>query len=118
VLSKPFLINATPDSADRPRPTAAATEKRIAAVYRSPKKAGNRGTYLSELMMRANDELPDELQIRSLSHLHFLLFGWPKKPKQALVGGYLRSVIKLVPRMPKNVMFVRLKEGVRKGDLK
>lgn len=95
----------------------AVTEERIAVIYRSLKKAGRRGTYLSELLKRANEQLEPELQIRSLSHLHFLLFGWPKGPRSTIVGGYFRKAIERVPSTPKNATFVRLRAGVRKRDV-
>ena len=92
-------------------------QKRIAAVFISLKKAGRRGTYLSVLMAHANGRLDAELQIRTLSHLHYLLFGWTKRSRNTWVGGYLRPVIESVPGTPKNSRYVRLKTGVRKGDL-
>ena len=91
---------------------------RIAALYESLKKAGRHGAYLSALLQAANEGLPENQQIRSLSHLHFLLFGWPKKPTNVQVGGYLSNAIEPVPGTPRNVTYVRLKPGVRKRSLR
>jgi hypothetical protein len=95
----------------------AESQIRVSALYDSLKKAGRRGTYLSALLQAANERLPENQQIRSLSHLHFLLFGWPKKPTSVQVGGYLAGAVEAVPGTPRNVTYIRLKPGVRKKDV-
>jgi hypothetical protein len=91
---------------------------RASALYDSLKRAGRRGTYLSALLQAANERLPESHQIRSLSHLHFLLFGWPKRPSNVHVGGYLSGAVEAVPGTPRNVTYIRLKPGVRKRSLR
>jgi hypothetical protein len=92
------------------------TQRRISAIYDSLKKSGRRGVFLSELIERANERLDEGQKVRSLSHLHFLLFGWPARDRQAEVGGYLHTAIEPVPGTPQNVRYIRLRAGVRKRE--